>query len=1389
VRIFLSFNSKDTPFAEAVRAGLLRIEPCLQIFFSPISLGGGFWLPKLAQEIAVAEAFLLLIGPKGMGPWQEVEYFTAFDRQVTDKRFALVPVMVSGAEAPGLSFLRTLNWVEAPVVTEDNVLHRLLAALKGEIVASTTPLWRLVHPYRGLEAMTEANADYFYGRAHETAATLTALAEKLRRCPILVGASGVGKSSVARAGVLSALKSMRWPGADPAAGSWPPALQNSRTWVRLTMRPGEAPLEALAETLTRLWQLHAKDPEQAALPRKWAKGLAAGENTLADLINATQEELTKREGEAPERILLYVDQGEELYTRASQKDAKRFSEVLAEGLCDPRLCAFASMRSDYFGQLQADEPLFKCYEHIDVAPLDYARLHEVVTAPARALDVTFEDDQTANRIAAAAASEPGALPLLSYLLTDMWAGMVKHGDATLRLPPEAIDVGGVLASRAEEFLKRYPEEETPLRRLLTLKLASVPPEGEPVRRQTREEECTDAEWALARRLAEHPWRLVVVGERAMERRIVAEVAHEALLRAWPRFSDWLRQERDFLIFKGDAERAERRWRGMDSSDTALLTGLDLTRAEAWLPTRSEDLSREVVTFVQRSITTDSDAKDRQLRFQRYVSVAAVVAALFMAVVSIFAWGQWGQADQAKLSAQRAEDKAERELKNAQTTQSLFLADRAHQERSAGNSANAILLMLEALPDRPAGITRPYLAAAEFELEGALRTSRELVVLNAHEDAVRSAAFSPDGKRIVTASQDKTARLWDAETGKPVGEPLKGHEGYVLSAAFSPDGKRIVTASEDTTAQLWDAKTGKPIGEPLKSYGFVLSAAFSPDGKRIVIVSWANNTAQLWDAETGKPVGEPLKGHEGFVLSAAFSPDGKRIVTASEDKTVRLWDAETGKPIGEPLKGHEESVSSAAFSPDGKRIVTASKDKTARLWNAKTGRPIGEPLEGHEGVVFSAAFSPDGKRIVTASEDKTARLWDAETGKPIGEPLEGHEGVVFSAAFSPDGKRIVTASQDKTARLWDAEIGKPIGEPFKGHEESVSSAAFSPDGKRIVTASQDKTARLWDAEAGKPIGEPLKGHEESVSSAAFSPDGKRIVTASQDKTARLWDVETGRPIGEPLRGHEGHVLSAAFSPDGTRIVTASKDKTARLWDAEAGKPIGEPLRGHEGYVFSAAFSPDGKRIVTASDDNTARLWDAETGKPIGEPLKGHEGHVFSAAFSPDGKRIVTASDDNTSRLWDAETGKPIGEPLKGHEGYVFSAAFSPDGKRIVTASKDKTARLWDAETGKPIGEPLKGHEEYVFSAVFSPDGKRIVTASRDKTARLWKIFANTQELITQAKVTVPRCLTVAQRRAFFLPSRPPPWCIEGDKWPYNTVEWKQWLGDIRAGKNPPLPSAP
>lgn len=338
--------------------------------------------------------------------------------------------------------------------------------------------------------------------------------------------------------------------------------------------------------------------------------------------------------------------------------------------------------------------------------------------------------------------------------------------------------------------------------------------------------------------------------------------------------------------------------------------------------------------------------------------------------------------------------------------------------------------------------------------------------------------------------------------KPGIVTLQGHTGDVVSAVFSPDGQRILTASRDRTARVWSASSGQLLATLAGHTDVVWSAAFSGDGHHIVTGSW-DNTARVWSATNWQPLAT-LKGHTGPVKSAAFSPDGQRVVTASEDKTARVWNI-SGRQLA-ILQGHTGPVSSAVFSPDGRHIVTASIDKTARVWNAANGQPLAT-LQGHTGPVSSAVFSPDGKRIVTASGDKTARVWDAANGQLL-TTLEGHSKQVESAMFSRDGQHIVTASYDHTARVWDAGGGAIT---LKGHSEEVYSAVYSPDDRRVVTASHDGTARVWDAANGELLAVTPKGHMRSVHSAVYSPDGQRIVTASEDNTARVWaeaSLETG-----------------------------------------------------------------------------------------------------------------------------------------------------------------------------------------------------------------------------------------------------------------------------------------
>jgi eukaryotic-like serine/threonine-protein kinase len=575
----------------------------------------------------------------------------------------------------------------------------------------------------------------------------------------------------------------------------------------------------------------------------------------------------------------------------------------------------------------------------------------------------------------------------------------------------------------------------------------------------------------------------------------------------------------------------------------------------------------------------------------------------------------------KKEAQRAmeRDAANDELKYRLGISDMLLASIAYDKRDVIMAAER----LDSVPPQQRGWEWRYLKQ---------QTRGGLFTLYGHTGSVSSVSFSPDGTRMLTGSQDQTAKVWDAQTGTHLLD-VKGHVGAVTSVSFSPDGTRILTGSQDRTAKVWDARSGTALLE--------------------------------------------LRGHTGQVTSVAFNQDGGRIVTGSGHWTAKVWDARSGTALIE-LIGHTNGVTSVSSSPDGTRIVTGSWDGTAKVWDARTGTALLE-LKGHSNAVRSVSFSPDGTRIVTGGyDDRTAKVWDARTGTALLD-LNGHTGIVSSVSFSPDGTRIVTGSSDKTAKVWDARSGTALLD-LKGHTRAVSAVSFSPDGTQILTGSDDRTAKLWDARTETALLK-LKGHAGDVTSASFSPDGTRIVTAGDDQTAKVWDARTGTPMLD-LKGHSRGVTGASFSPDGTRIVTGSFDNTAKVWDARTGTALLD-LKGHAGRVRSVSFSPDGTRIITGSLDNTAKVWDTRTATPLLE-LKGHTSFVSSASFSPDGTRIVTGSYDNTAKVWEARTGTALLD-LKGHDQPVNSVSFSPDGTRILTASFDKTANVWDARAGTPVLE--------------------------------------------------------------------------------------------------------
>jgi WD40 repeat protein len=1172
-----------------------------------------------------------------------------------------------------------------------------------------------ISPYRGLDRFENRDRNLFFGRDQLIKSLLTDLSAS--NVLLVSGASGSGKSSVVRAGLLPALSD----------------LMGSR-FRSFTLVPDENPFESLRSSL-----------QSAGFSQSQTRD-------LVDVQPGTPSRLIRALQPAGDPWLVFIDQFEEIFTRSEEPLCKSFIAALLEIAQDTASSTklVLAMRADFLDRFSPFPQFAKLIQKniTLVANMHENELRLAIEQPAARHGVVFEGGLV-EEIIKEVQGQPGSLPLLQYTLNLLWEEERKSGGLDDKHLNKQIyrqlgGVRGALQKRADEIYALFGDDADPksdsarqkVVRQIFLRVVDLAGQGadekvwRPVRRRIPKATFSRAqEQEILQALINE--KLLVSNREGKEPTV--EVAHETLFTSWERLKKWIDGGKQVIFAWNRLADDARVWHRLRIEDDTgakeeLLKGTRLEqalemRARGDFDTLFGGLSETDTQFLdasaadrdsrkqekeerqQRELTQARDLATEQKKRaddqakaaarQRWLTMAMVLVSLVAVVAAVFFFFSRSAAKNAASDAIAAKKKTSEAASRGNVSLARY-------SREGGKNAQALAQLAQALRLSPEnreahGFTTILLTQPSWNvpLTGSMR----------HKGAVVSAKFSPDGQRVVTASHDKTARLWNAANGKAIGQSMT-HKGAVRSADFSPDGQRVVTASWDKTARLWDAVNGKPIGRPMKHEGFVYSAQFSPDGQRVVTAS-LDGTAQLWDAVSGKPIGEPMK-HTSWVNSAEFSPDGRRVVTGSGDKTARLWDAVSGQPIGEPMK-HESAVRSAQFSPDGQWVVTASENKTAQVWDAVSGKPIGQSMK-HESTVYSAQFSPDGQRVVTASDDWTARLWDAASGKPLGEPMK-HEDRVLLAQFSPDSLRVVTASEDKMARLWDAASGKPLGEPIK-HEKSVQSAQFSPDGQRVVTASWDKTARLWGATNDHPIDEPMN-HEAVVKSAQFSPDRQRVVTASDDKTAQLWDAVSGKPVGPPMT-HKESVRSAQFSPNGQWVVTASHDGTARLWDAASSKLLGEPME-HEDMVFSAQFSPDGRRVVTASMDKTARLWNAASGKPLGEPME-HEDAVLSAQFSPDGQRVVTGSGDQTARLWNAVNGQPIGEPMK-HEDLVWSAQFSPDGQRVVTASGDKTARLWDAASGKPRGQPMT-HEDAVLSAQFSPDGQRVVTGSQDKTARLW-----------------------------------------------------------------------
>jgi len=1254
-------------------------------------------------------------------------------------------------------------------------------------------------PFQGLRYFDEADAELFFGREALVArlvGRLAALGDTDRQFLAVVGASGSGKSSIVRAGLVPALRH----GVGEAAGG--PAPRPFQQIHAIT--PTAHPLETLAVSLTGTAESVTATATLMDDLARDARSLHL--YTIRLIGRASQPADSPLPGARP-RLLLVVDQFEEVFTLCrGEAERQAFVDNLmtaAEPDIGGPVTVVITLRADFYSHCAPypglRDALAEQQEYI--GPMTAAELRQAIEQPARLGGWKLEPglvDQVLRDVGAGEGREPepGALPLLSHALLETWRHR-RGRTLLLRSYAEAGRVQGAIATSAEAVLQSLSPDEQAIARNIFLRLTELGEGTQDTRRRVALAELLPAGDAAG---ASRPVALVL--KTLSDARLITqdqdsvEVAHEALIREWPTLRQWLSENREGLRLHRRLTEAAQEWDALNREPSELYRGPRLAQALEWAEWAPHQLELNALEreFLQASqALAEREAVEREAQRQRELVAAQQLA----------------QTAQKLAATEKAQAEAERQaalrlrLRNRIITGvgalaiiialwAALLASRngslAATSAASANAAQAaarvssarelalsainnlsvdpqlgLLLALQAV-NLTYAVDHTVLPEAAGALHSAVMAAHlqlTLPVLSGGE--VVDVTFSPDGSRLATLDGAGTVKVWDMSPSVLAGQSrlrltlptrtiIVSDLGW-KDLAFSPDGK-LVAAGDENVVTVWDAVTGQTVSTFNTSF-VVRTVIFSPDSRSLA-VSGYSAAVQLYDLATGRLL-ETI-GNYSYTESLAFSVDGQRLAVASRDRT-QIWDIGTNQPLL-TLPVQTGPVNTVVFSPDGSRLATADSDGTARIWDVATGQLL---LLIPANVNVAVAFSHDGTRLATGGADGIARVWDAGTGQPLFARTIPTQ-LVFGVAFSPDGSRLATANSDGTARVWDTKPDQELV-TLSGGPAPVFSAAFSPDGSRLVTGGADRRARLWDLATGQELPGP-SGRLDVIRSAVFSPDGRRIATASDFGEPKVYDAATG----QPLLSLYGHILSGwsiAFSPDGARLATGGQKGPTIIWDAATGQELlslpgtvqfdfeiftlsssGQGAPNNE-KVAGVAYSPDGTRLLTNSYNDVAHVWEASTGKPL-LSLAGHADVVEAVAYSPDGKRLATASRDGTARVWDAATGQPL-FILAGHTTSVVSVAFSPDSSRIATGSMDNTAKLWDANTGQLL-QNLPGHTAGVTSVAFSPDGTRLAVTSLDGTTRLYEL--KLEDLLALAKTRVTRALTSQECQQYLHGPCPP-----------------------------------